>query len=168
MPARCGIVQQASAGLGRHCFASDDWFQPVLLCGLFAAPSGFHKILSFKQLDRRRPRLKEATKKRRQPLHSLRCNVGFASLMPFDSPGSSGAFAERIWESAEGMRRATARFCASPCGSFPSLPPAHTHESSGRSCSLRNGCKAAIKSRALNGLLTYPWAPATIAASRSR
>ena len=47
MPARCGIVQQASAGLGRHCFASDDWFQPVLLCGLFAAPSGFHNSFLF-------------------------------------------------------------------------------------------------------------------------
>ena len=41
-------MQRTSAGLGRHCFASDDWFQPGLLCGLFAAPSGFHNSsLSF-------------------------------------------------------------------------------------------------------------------------
>ena len=34
-------MQRTSAGLGRHRFASDDRFQPALLCGLFAAPSGF-------------------------------------------------------------------------------------------------------------------------------
>jgi hypothetical protein len=41
-------MQRTSAGLGRHCFASDGRFQPALLCGLFAAPSGFHNsFLSF-------------------------------------------------------------------------------------------------------------------------
>jgi hypothetical protein len=41
-------MQRTSAGLGCHCFASDDRFQPALLCGLFAAPSGFHNsFLSF-------------------------------------------------------------------------------------------------------------------------
>jgi len=44
-------MQQTSAGLGRHRFASDDRFQPALLCGLFAAPSGFHNsfLSYFKQ-----------------------------------------------------------------------------------------------------------------------
>jgi hypothetical protein len=48
MPIRCNLSQRTSAGSGRHCFASDDRFQPALLCGLFAAPSGFHNsFLSF-------------------------------------------------------------------------------------------------------------------------
>lgn len=47
MPVRRGLCKRTSAGLGRHCFASDDWFQPVLLCGLFAAPSGFHNSILF-------------------------------------------------------------------------------------------------------------------------
>jgi len=47
MPVRYGVLQRTSAGLGRHCFASDNRFQPVLLCGLFAAPSGFHNSILF-------------------------------------------------------------------------------------------------------------------------
>lgn len=38
MPVRRGLCKRTSAGLGRHCFASDDWFQPVLLCGLSPRP----------------------------------------------------------------------------------------------------------------------------------
>ena len=45
MPVRRGLCKRTSAGLGRHPFANDDRFQPALLCGLFAAPSGFHNSI---------------------------------------------------------------------------------------------------------------------------
>lgn len=121
MPARCGIVQQASAGLGRHCFASDDWFQPVLLCGLFAAPSGFHKNLLFSNSSNLQYECSTP------PNISCPCTryatVPKASSMPLDKLNKSREFAEQ-GENLLCHRGAVASLCTLACGSFPNLPMA--------------------------------------------
>lgn len=66
-------MQRTSAGLGHHCFASDDRFQPVLLCGLFAAPSGFHNQSSF------------FSKQQTLDLQRLQADFFFSVYLPYDA-----------------------------------------------------------------------------------